>query len=68
MDKIPDINFFYMLQDVRAEQFHLGTIQCWDCLTKRSLPREGFLSSWFDPIRNHPRYLAVVERIREYQN
>ena len=68
MDKIPDINFFYMLQDVRAEQFHLGTIQCWDCLTKRSLPREGFLSSWLDPIRNHPRYLAVVERIREYQN
>ncbi|MBQ2277234.1 MAG: hypothetical protein II333_01575, partial [Clostridia bacterium] len=61
------IYFFYMLKDVRAEQFHLGTIQCWHlcCLTERSLPREGFCSSWFDPIREHPRYLAVVGRIRK---
>ncbi len=35
------------------------------CLTEQNIPREGFRSSWFDPIRDDPRYLAVVERIRK---
>ena len=67
MKRVPDIHFFYMLVDVRCEQLQLGIIQCVHLhfLTERNLPREGFLSSWFDPIRNHPRYLAVVERIRK---
>lgn len=45
----------------------LGYLQNWQysCLTEQQIPREGFRSSWFDPIRNHPRYLAVVERIRK---
>lgn len=47
------------------EHFSLGTLQHWSysCLTQQNIPREGFRSSWFDPIRSHPRYLAVVERI-----
>ncbi len=30
---------------------------------KTPVPREGFRVPWLDPIRNHPRYKAVVERI-----
>jgi len=33
-------------------------------LTDQSKPTDDFYSSWYDPIRSHPRYHAVIERIR----
>ena len=30
---------------------------------KNPVPREGFRVPWLDPIRDHPRYKAVVERM-----
>ena len=35
-----------------------------DFLRDRHTPREDFDGKWFDPIRNHPRFLALNERIR----
>ena len=59
----PERNFKHIKRPF--EHISLGGIQNWhySCLTEHQLPREGFRSSWFDPIREHPRYLAVVERI-----
>lgn len=33
-------------------------------LTDQFKPTDDFYSSWYDPIRSHPRYQAVIERIR----
>ncbi len=59
----PERNFKHIKRPF--EHISLGGIQNWhySCLTEHQIPREGFRSSWFDPIREHPRYLAVVERI-----
>ena len=70
-DLPPEISISYRpereFKHIKApfEHFSLGILQHWQysCLTEQQIPREGFRSSWFDPIRNHPRYLAVVERI-----
>lgn len=60
---------FKQLKDC-DEYFHLGMLSGWQYpfLTKSNIVYKGFCSEWLDPIRNHPRYLAVVERIRKYQN
>ena len=62
-DRSCDFNHIYR----KSYSIPLGYSQNWycRCLTKQQIPREGFRSSWFDPIRSHPRYLAVVERIRK---
>lgn len=70
-DRPPEISICYErerhFEHITRTIYHisLGHIQNWhyDCLTEWNIPREGFRSSWFDPIRSHPRYLAVAERI-----
>ena len=45
----------------------MGSVQFTDILASLTgqdmLCHEGFRTVWFEPIRNHPRYKAVVERI-----
>lgn len=73
MDLPPDVGISYRpereFRHINApfERYDLGMLSGWQypCLTYPNILWEGFRSSWFDPICEHPRYLAVVERIRK---
>ena len=74
-DLPPDVCITYRperdFRQIKApgEYYHLGLLGGgqYFFLTKSNIVCEGFCSTWFDPIREHPRYLAVVERIRKFQ-
>ncbi|MBQ9716514.1 MAG: hypothetical protein IJV76_00830, partial [Clostridia bacterium] len=74
-DLPPDVCITYRperdFRQIKApgEYYHLGLLGGgqYFFLTKSNIVCEGFCSTWFDPIREHPRYHAVVERIRKFQ-
>lgn len=62
------IEFCFSCSDARSSFGFMGSVNLPSLLTfltkHRKEVTDNFRTSWLDPIRDHPRYIAVVERIR----